>query len=63
MLDELVSDKCPMCQVSVHTKEHWLLECPATLAAKQELFGAGVIGLNMLTMEPRRLEPWLGELF
>ena len=54
MLDESVSELCPRCQESEHTLEHWLLKCPATLAAKVEIFGTGEIGLNILTKEPRK---------
>ena len=61
MLDEPVSDKCLRCEESVHTMEHWLLECPATWMAKQLFFGTWAIGLEILSKDPRKTWPLLGE--
>ena len=54
MLDESVLEICPRCQELEHTLEQRLLKCLATLAAKQDMFGTGEIGLSILTKEPRK---------
>ena len=55
MIDDEVPPICPHCKEENHTLEHWLLGCPATLRAKQEIFGGDEeIGLHFLTKYPAR---------
>ena len=54
MIDGEVSQTCPHCKEEDHILEHWLLRCPATLRAKQEIFGDEEIGLHFLTKYPAR---------
>ena len=43
---------CPKCHEAPETLEDWLLECPGTLAARQEIFGTTVVGLAILSQDP-----------
>ena len=43
---------CPKCHEDPETLEHWLLECPRTLAARQEIFGTTDVGLAILSQDP-----------
>ena len=43
---------CRKCHEAPETLEHWLLECPGTLAARQEIFGTTDVGLVILSQDP-----------
>ena len=52
-LDKESSDVCPRCEEEEHTLEHWMLKCPGTLEAKNDIFGGEEdFGLHQLTKNP-----------
>ena len=55
MLDQSVPAECPRCSEEEQTVDHWLLRCPATLGARQEIFGEEMTaGMHLLTSQPTK---------
>ena len=52
LLNPAESPSCPRCEEANETMEHWLLVCPGTLAARQEIFGRTTVKLSILAEDP-----------
>ena len=52
LMNPAESPSCPRCEEANETVEHWLLDCPGTLAARQEIFGGTTVELSILTEDP-----------
>ena len=44
---------CPRCGHNTEDMEHWLLECPGTMAAKHDIFGTALVELATLSEFPK----------
>ena len=44
---------CPRCGHNMEDMKHWLLECPGTLATKQDIFGTTSVELATLSEFPK----------
>ena len=51
------SDKCDRCKdaTAVDTTRHWLTDCEATMAARQEIFGKVDIGMQEMGLQPDKV--------
>ena len=56
-VNQEASDKCDRCKdpTAVDTTRHWLTECAATMAARQEIFGEVDIGLQEMGLQPDKV--------
>ena len=52
LMNPAESTSCPRCEEANETVEHWLLDFPGTLAARQEIFGRTTVELSILTEDP-----------
>ena len=52
LINPAESPSCPRCEEANETVEHWLVDCPGTLAARQEIFGRTTVELSILTEDP-----------
>ena len=52
LLNPAESPSCPRCEEANETMEHWLLDCPGTLAARQEILRRTTVKLSILTEDP-----------
>ena len=53
LMDLTADPTCLLCRENSQTNEHWILECPGTVAARQYIFGTTDVGLNILTSDPK----------